>query len=294
MECKTLRLGIPKGSLENPTIDLFKKAGWKISIDTRSYFPVIDDPDISCMLIRPQEMAQYVGRNVLDVGITGYDWLVEVNHPDVISIAELSYSRSTNRNVRWVIAVPEDSPIKTIENLAGKVISTEAVNITKQFLAKHGISATVEFSWGATEVKPPHLADAIVELTETGSSLKANKLRIIDTILESSTRVIINKKVRENQTKMAKLNNIITMLEAVLYSRNLVGIMLNVEEQNKDKVISLLPSMKAPTVSKLSMNENWYAVITIIQESIVRELIPVLKKAGAEDIVEFPLNKVVK
>ena len=289
-----LRLGIPDGSLQTQTLEIMEKAGWKIKIRARSYYPSIDDDEIMCMIARPQEMAHYVGRGVLDVGITGYDWMVEVNHPDVVDVAELKYSKTTSKPVRWVIAVPDSSSIRTVKDLEGKIISTEAVGITRRFLEKHGVTATVEFSWGATEVKPPHLADAIVDLTETGTSLIANKLRVIDTILESTTRLVANKKALADRWKSAKIDSLATMIKAVLDCRNLVGIMLNVQEKNKDKVLGVLPSMKAPTVSQLSGQGSWFAVNTVIEQDLVRKLLPRLKDAGAEDIVEYPLNKVVK
>lgn len=293
-EKELLKLGIPDGSLQAKTLEIMEKAGWKIKVGGRSYYPSIDDDEIMCMIARPQEMAHYVGRGVLDAGITGYDWMVEVNHPDVVDVAELKYSKATSRPVKWVIAVPDSSPIRTVKDLEGKIISTEVVGITKRFLESHGVKATVEFSWGATEVKPPHLADAIVDLTETGTSLMVNKLRVIETILESTTRLVANKKALADRWKSAKIGSLSTMIKAVLDCRNLVGIMLNVEENNKDKVLSVLPSMKSPTVSQLSGQGKWYAVNTVIDETLVRKLLPRLKEAGAEDIVEYPLNKVVK
>jgi ATP phosphoribosyltransferase len=284
-----IKLGLPKGSLQDATVELFAKAGFTVNISSRSYFPTIDDDEIDCMLIRPQESARYVELGLLDVAVTGYDWILK---RDVVQVAELVYSKQLRRPVRWVVAVPVDSPITLIQDLQGKRIATEAVELTQQFLAEHGITAQVEFSWGATEVKPPYLADAIVEVTETGSSLKANNLRIIHEIMQSTTRLIANRKSLEEPQKRAKIADLALLLQAALTARGKVGLMLNVEEKNLAAVESLLPSMKSPTVSKLRA-EGWYAVSTIVDEDIVRRIIPQLKATGAEDIVEFPLNKVV-
>jgi ATP phosphoribosyltransferase len=284
-----IKLGLPKGSLQEATVDLFAKAGFTISVSSRSYFPTIDDDEIECMLIRPQESARYVELGLLDLAITGFDWILK---RDVVEVAELVYSKQLRRPVRWVVAVPNDSPIKTIADLQGKRIATEAVDLTQHFLAEHGISAQVEFSWGATEVKPPHLADAIVEVTETGSSLKANNLRIIHEILQSTTRLIANRVSMQDAAKKAKIADLSLLLQAALTARGKVGIMLNVHEANLSAVQGLLPAMKSPTISKLQA-EGWYAVSTIVDEDIVRKIIPKLKSHGAEGIVEFPLNKVV-
>ena len=294
MADQKLKIGIPKGSLESSTIEMFEKAGWKIKVSSRSYYPTIDDEEIQCMLIRPQEMAHYIGRGVLDAGLTGYDWMMEVNHPDVMEVTELVYSKVSRRPVRWVLAVPEDSPIKAVKDLEGKEISTEAIGLTKRYLEKNGVTANVEFSWGATEVKPPHLADAIVEVTETGSSLRANNLRIIDTILESTTRFIANKHSYNDVWKKQRIDNIAMMLKAALAAESMVGLMLNVREESRVKILNLLPALTAPTVSPLYGAEGeWYAINTVVEERIVRDIIPKLKAAGACGIVEYPLNKVV-
>jgi ATP phosphoribosyltransferase len=284
-----LKLGLPKGSLQDATVKLFDKAGYTVAISSRSYFPAIDDPEIECMLIRPQEMSRYVEHGVLDAAITGLDWILK---SDVVRVAELVYSKQLRSPVRWVVAVPKDSPIKSIQDLAGKRIATEAVDLTKQFLDENGIDAEVEFSWGATEVKPPFLADAIVELTETGSSLRANNLRIVHEIMHSTTQLIANRKSWEDEWKKKKIGRIGMLLQAALAARGKVGLILNVHEENLAKVETLLPSLRSPTVSKLQ-SEGWYAVNTIIDEHLVRDLIPELKDAGAEGIVEFPLNKIV-
>jgi ATP phosphoribosyltransferase len=284
-----IKLGLPKGSLQDATVDLFAKAGFTISVSSRSYFPTIDDDEIECMLIRPQESARYVETGLLDLAITGFDWVLK---RDVVEVAELVYSKQLRRPVRWVVAVPNDSPIRTIADLNGKRIATEAVDLTQHFLAEHGITAQVEFSWGATEVKPPHLADAIVEVTETGSSLKANNLRIIHEILQSTTRLIANRQSMQDPAKSAKIGDLALLLQAALTARGKVGIMLNVQETDLGAVQALLPAMKSPTISKLQA-EGWYAVSTIVDEDIVRRIIPKLKANGAEGIVEFPLNKVV-
>ncbi len=285
-----LRFGLPKGSLQDSTVDLFEKAGWTISVSSRSYFPAIDDDEIECMLIRPQEMARYVELGLIDAAVTGLDWILK---RDVVRVQELVYSKQLRRPVRWVVAVPNGSSIKCVADLQGKRIATEAVELTEQFLAENGITAHVEFSWGATEVKPPHLADAIVEVTETGSSLKANDLRIIHEIMRSTTQLIANKVAWEDPWKRRKIGSIALLLKAALDARGRVGLMLNVEEANLARVETILPSLKSPTIAKLQA-EGWYSVSTILDEGRVRELIPQLKDAGAEDIVEFPLSKVVE
>jgi ATP phosphoribosyltransferase len=285
-----LKLGLPKGSLEEATVELFAKAGFTISISSRSYFPAIDDDEIECMLIRPQESARYVEHGLLDLAITGFDWIL---NRDVVEVAELVYSKQLRRPVRWVVAVPNDSPIRSIGDLAGKRIATEAVELTEHFLAENGIAAEVEYSWGATEVKPPYLADAIVEVTETGSSLRANNLRIIHEILRSTTRLIANREALAEPWKRTKIEDIAMLLEAALAAHGKAGLMLNVHEQNLAAVEGILPSLKSPTVSKLQA-EGWFAVNTIVDHDLVRRLIPRLKAAGAEDIVEFSLNKVVE
>ena len=284
-----IKLGLPKGSLQEATVALFAKAGFTVNISSRSYFPTIDDDEIDCMLIRPQESARYVELGLLDVAVTGFDWILK---RDVVEVAELVYSKQLRRPVRWVVAVPNDSPITTVKDLEGKRIATEAVELTEQFLAEHGITAQVEFSWGATEVKPPYLADAIVDVTETGSSLKANNLRIVHEILQSTTRLIANRKALQDPQKKAKIDDLALLLQAALTAHGKVGLLLNVHEKNLATVEALLPSMKSPTVSKLRA-EGWFAVSTIVDEDIVRKIIPKLKASGAEDIVEYPLNKVV-
>ena len=288
---KKIKLGLPKGSLENATVDLFRRAGFQITISSRSYFPAIDDPEIECMLIRAQEMARYVEDGVLDAGLTGYDWVMETDSK-VETVAELIYSKQSTRKVRWVLAVPENSTIHSVKDLEGKIVSTELVNFTKRYLAKHGVSAKVEFRWGATEVNPPYLADAIVEVTETGSSLRANKLRIVEELLESNTQLVANLTSWQDPWKRRKLEDLKMLLEGAMAALGKVGLMLNVEEENLDRVLAVLPSLKNPTVSHLSRG-NWLAVNTILEEMTVRQIIPRLKEAGAQGIVEYPLNKIV-
>ncbi len=288
---KKLKLGIPKGSLENATVDLFRRAGFNINISSRSYFPGIDDPEIECMLIRAQEMARYVQDGVLDAGLTGFDWVVE-NEADVQVVADLVYAKQSFGKVRWVLAVPESAPVKTVKDLEGKVIATELVNATKRYLERNGVNAKVEFSWGATEVKPPVLADAIVEVTETGSSLRANNLRIVETIMESNTQLIANKTAWADEWKRRKLSDIKMLLDGAINALGKVGLMLNVEKANLERVLSVLPALKKPTISHLS-DENWLALNTILEETTVRTIIPRLKEAGAQGIVEYPLNKIV-
>jgi ATP phosphoribosyltransferase len=286
-----LRLGIPKGSLQDATIALFRRAGWNIFADGRSYFPSIDDAEIECMLIRAQEMARYVDHGVLDAGLTGIDWVVE-SGLEVESIASLVYAKQSRRRVRWVLAVPESSPWNKAEDLAGKIIATELVEVTKRYFASKNVPVKVEFSWGATEVKPPTLADAIVEVTETGSSLRANRLRIIDTVMESETRLIANRAAVADPWKKHKIDSLALMLRGAIDAQGQVGLMLNVEKQNLATVLGVLPALNSPTVSELS-DSHWVAVNTILEESTVREVIPKLKAAQATGIVEYPLNKVV-
>jgi ATP phosphoribosyltransferase len=286
-----LKLGIPKGSLENATIDLFRRAGFNISTSSRSYFPSVDDPEMECMLIRAQEMARYVEDGILDAGLTGLDWVSEVG-ADVEAVANLIYAKQSFGKVRWVLAVPEASPVQTVKDLEGKIIATELVATTKRYLATNGVKARVEFSWGATEVKPPELADAIVEVTETGSSLRANKLRIVETVLESNTQLIANKGAWGDEWKRAKLQDLKLLLEGAIAALGKVGLMLNVHQDNLERVLAVLPAMRNPTVSHLSSGE-WLAVNTILDESTVRTIIPRLKQAGGEAIVEYPLNKIV-
>lgn len=286
-----LRLGIPKGSLQDATVQLFAKAGWRISVSSRSYFPGVDDPEINCMLVRAQEMARYVETGALDAGITGRDWVVETG-ANVAEIGELLYSKQSLAAVRWVLAVPDDGPIQSVKDLEGKVIATEVVNLTRKYLARHGVNARVEFSWGATEVKVPQLADAIVEVTETGSSLRANRLRVVDTVLESRTVFIANHEAVADPWKLEKISNLALLLSGAIAAYTKVGIMLNVRKEQLAAVLGVLPALKNPTISTLS-DPNWIAVNTIIDEGVVRTIIPRLKAAGAQGIVEYPLNKIV-
>lgn len=290
-ENNILRLGLPKGSLQESTLRLFRKAGYIISVSARSYYPVFDDPEIESMLIRAQEMARYVEDGHLDCGLTGKDWILEQN-ADVVEVAELRYAKEGFRPVKWVIAVPMDSDIKTIKDLEGKRIATELVGFTKRYLKQKGVKAEVDFSWGATEVKPPNLADAIVELTETGTSLRANNLRIVETMIESTTRFIANKRAWQDKWKRQKMENIALLLKGALTAEEKVGLKMNVTEESFKKVLSLLTAMHSPTVSPLS-EKGWYAIDVVIDEKIVRDIIPKLKKAGASGIVEYPLNKVI-
>ena len=286
-----LKLGIPKGSLQEATLDLFARAGWKINLSARSYVPTIDDPEIECLMVRAQEMARYVETGTLDAGITGHDWVVETE-ADVEELSELVYAKQRLARVRWVLAAPEDSTIRAPRDLEGKVIATEVVQITEKYLAKHGVKARVEFSWGATEVKVPQLADAIVEVTETGSSLRANRLRIVDTVLESATVFIMNQAAAGDCWKRQKAENLILMLQGAIAAASKVGLLLNVHRNDLAGVLGVLPALKKPTVSALS-DPEWVAVNTIIEEAVVRQILPKLKAAKAEGIVEYPLNKIV-
>jgi ATP phosphoribosyltransferase len=286
-----LRLGIPKGSLQEATLDLFARAGWKITISSRSYVPTIDDPEIECLLVRAQEMARYVETGALDAGITGHDWVVETGS-DVYELAELVYAKQRLSRVKWVLAVQEDSGIHQARDLQGKVIATEIVCITEQYLRSHGVTARVDFSWGATEVKVPQLADAIVEVTETGSSLRANRLRIVDTVLESATVFIMNRTAAGHAWKKEKAENLILMLQGAIAAASKVGLILNVRREDLDRVVAILPALKNPTISMLS-DPDWVAVNTIVEESVVRQILPKLKAANAQGIVEYPLNKIV-
>jgi len=286
-----LKLGVPKGSLQDATIDLFSRAGWKIGVSSRSYVPTIDDPEIECLLVRAQEMARYVETGALDAGITGHDWVVETGS-NVEELAELVYAKQRLSRVRWVLAVPEDSPIRKPADLAGKIIATEIVRITEAYLARHGVTARVDFSWGATEVKVPQLADAIVEVTETGASLRANRLRIIDTVLESATVFVMNRNAAADPWKREKAQNLILMLQGAIAAASKVGLLLNVRRDDLGNVLDVLPALKKPTISTLS-DPEWVAVNTIIEESVVRQILPKLKAANAQGIVEYPLNKIV-
>jgi ATP phosphoribosyltransferase len=291
MASNKLKLGIPKGSLQESTFELFKKAGWSIRPASRSYFPNVDDPELEIMLIRAQEMARYVEDQVLDAGLTGSDWVME-SGAKVKTVADLIYAKQGMRKVRWVLAVPENSKIKTAKDLKGKRIATELVGVTKKWLKEKKVAAEVEFSWGATEAKPPELADAIVELTETGSSLKANHLKIIDTVLESNTVVVANGACLGDPWKKDKLENIVLLLQGALLAESKVGLKMNVLKNQLRNVLAILPALQTPTVAELS-NADWVDVDTVIDEKMARELIPRLKKAGAKGIVEYPLNKVI-
>jgi len=284
-------LGLPKGSLQEATFNMMKKAGFSVQAGSRSYVPHVDDPELQCRLIRPQEISRYVELGLLDAGITGYDWIYE-NNSDVLEVAEMCYSKATSRPVRWVLAVPNDSPIQSVKDLQGKRIATEAVGLTRRYLAQHNVEAEVEFSWGATEVKAPELVDAIVELTETGSSLRANNLRIVETILTSTTRLIANKKVWEIPAKRAKIEQVAMLLQGALAAESRVLLKLNVAEVDLEKVLGILPSLHSPTVNRTN-DEGWFAVETVVEEKIVRDIVPPLRAAGAEGIIEVPLNKVI-
>jgi len=291
MNANVLKLGIPAGSLQEATAELFKKAGYKITFASRSYYPTIDDPEIHCTLLRAQEMARYVQDGSLDCGLTGRDW-IEENDADVYEVAELVFSKVSRKPVRWVLAVPNDSPIHSLADLQGKRIATEVVNLTRRWLAQHGVTAQVEFSWGATEVKPPRLADAIVEVTETGSSLRANNLRIVCDLMQSTTRFIANHAAYADPWKKEKIDDIVLMLQGAMAAEGKVGLMMNVRKSDLDAVLALLPALQKPTVSSLS-DPEWVAVNTILDESIVRHFIPRLRAAGARGLVEYPLNKII-
>jgi len=293
----TLKLGLPKGSLQDATVQLFARAGFNVYLSSRSYYPTIDDPEIECMLIRAQEMARYVADGVLDAGLTGQDWIAEHaagarGNATVVAIADLVYAKQSFGRVRWVLAVPESSRFQTAHDLKGCTIATELVRVTDAYFQRLGVRVNVEFSWGATEVKPPVLADAIVEVTETGSSLRANRLRIIDTVLESNTQLIANPTAFTDEWKRTKIDNLAVLLKAAIEAQGRVGLMLNVERKDLAAVLALLPALQRPTVSSLS-DDNWVAVNTVIEERTVRELIPRLKAARAQGIVEYPLNKIV-
>jgi ATP phosphoribosyltransferase len=286
-----LRIGLPKGSLQDATVAMLKKAGYSVIVNSRSYIPAINDPELEGLLIRAQEMSRYVEEGLLDVGITGKDWVLE-NASDVIEVADLAYGKQGMKPVKWVVAVPNDSKIKTVKDLEGTHIATEAVNLTKSYLKKHGVKAEVEFSWGATEVKAPRLVDAIVELTETGSSLRANNLRIVDVVTESTTKLIANKDSWKDAWKRKKTENFAMLLLGAIAAEEKVGLKMNVPEESLKRILSELPALRNPTISQLS-KAGWFALDTIIDESVVREIIPALKKHGAEGIIEYPLNKVI-
>ncbi len=286
-----LKLGIPKGSLQESTVELFRKAGYAVSIRDRSYAPAIDDPEIECLMFRAQEMARYVERGIMDAGLTGKDWIVE-NNADVVEVADLVYSKATTKPFRWVLAVPEDSPIKSVKDLEGKRIATELVGATQRYLAKHGVTAEVEYSWGATEIKVPHLVDAIVDGTETGSSLRAHKLRIVDTVVESVTKLIANKASWEDPWKRQKIEIIAMLLRGALQAEAKVGLKLNVPKAKLEEVTRQLPALHTPTIAN-QLDAEWLAVEVVVDKATVRDLIPKLKLAGAEGIIEYPLNKVI-
>jgi ATP phosphoribosyltransferase len=292
-----LKLGIPKGSLQDATVQLFARAGFNVYVSSRSYFPTIDDPEIDCMLIRAQEMARYVSDGVLDAGLTGQDWIAEHELGNgttgmLTSLADLVYAKQSFGKVRWVLAAPEDSPVRTPADLAGGTIATELVRVTRDYFERHAVAVNVEFSWGATEVKPPVLADAIVEATETGSTLRAHRLRIVDTVMESNTQLIANREALKDAWARTKLENLALLLKAAIEAQGRVGLMLNVRRDDLEGVLALLPALQRPTVSALS-DDLWVAVNTIIEERTVRDLIPRLKTARAQGIVEYPLNKIV-
>ncbi len=291
MSEQILRFGIPAGSLQTATIELFERAGYSIKISSRSYYPTCDDPEIECMLIRAQEMARYVDQGILDAGITGKDWVLE-SGADVEEVCELTFSKVSRRPVRWVLCVPEDSPVRSVQDLEGKRIATEAVGLATNFLQQHGVTARVEFSWGATEVKPPRLADAIVEVTETGNSLRANNLRILAEILQSTPRMIANRQAYTDPWKRDKLDNIALMLKSCLNAEGRVGLMMNVHRDNLSRVLELLPALQNPTISSLS-DPDWLDVNTIVEESVVRTVAPRLRAAGARGIVEYAINKII-
>ena len=288
---KVLKLGLPKGSLQDSTLELFANAGFHFSVQSRSYFPSIDDDELEAILIRAQEMARYVAQGAFDAGLTGKDWIIETDS-DVVEVADLVYSKASMRPVRWVLAVPESSPIKTVKDLEGKHIATEVVNITKKYLAENGVNASVEFSWGATEVKPPDLADAIVEVTETGSSLRANKLRIVETVLQSNTKLIANKAAWEDPWKREKIENMALLLQGAINAQGKVGLKMNAPKAALEKIMEGIPALRQPTVSDLA-DKEWVALEVIVSEKIVRTLIPELKRAGAEGIFEYNINKLI-
>ncbi|MBW2315042.1 MAG: ATP phosphoribosyltransferase [Deltaproteobacteria bacterium] len=290
-EPKKLKIGIPKGSLQKTTVELFARAGFRIEVSGRSYYPAIDDPEIECILIRAQEMARYVEQGVMDAGITGIDWVLE-NGADVEELADLRAPWPNYRPVRWVLAVKHGSPIERVEQLQGKRIATEAVGMTERYLAKHGVAAEIEFSWGATEVKPPVLADAIVDVSETGSSLRANNLDVIDTVLVSTPRFIANKDACADSWKRQKMERLLMLVRGAIAAADRVGLMMDVPRDHLEKVVAILPALVTPTIASLS-DESWASVTTVIEEKLVRDLVPQLSEAGAKGIVEFPLNKII-
>lgn len=291
MSSPILKLGLPAGSLQQATGELFAKAGFKINFPSRSYYPTIDDPEIQCTLLRAQEMARYVENGALDCGLTGHDWVLETG-ADVVEVAELAYSKISRKPVRWVLAVPNDSTIQSVKDLQGKRIATEVVHLTRKYLAEHGVSADVEFSWGATEVKPPRLADAIVDVTETGSSLRANNLRVVAELLQSTTRFIANKAAFKDPWRNQKILDMVLLLKGAMAAEGKVGLMMNVQRKDLDAVLKLLPALQTPTISSLA-DPTWVDVNTILEETVVRSIVPRLKAAGARGLVEYPLNKII-
>lgn len=290
-QARTIKLALPKGSLQEATFEMLARAGYHVKVGSRSYIPSVDDPEIEARLIRAQEISRYVELGVIDAGLTGYDWILE-NNSDVVEVADLVYAKQGLRSVKWVLAVPTDSSIRSTKDLEGKRIATEAVNLTRQFLKKKGICAEVEFSWGATEVKAPELVDAICELTETGSSLHANHLRILEVVLESTTRLIANKKAWQDPWKRKKIETISLLLKGALAAEEKVGLKMNAPEEKLEEIMKVLPALRTPTMSRLSQ-EGWVAIETVVDEKVVREIIPMLRAAGAEGIIEYPLNKVI-
>jgi ATP phosphoribosyltransferase len=291
MSDRVLRIGLPAGSLQEAALALFRKAGYNVAFNARSYYPSVDDPEVECILIRAQEIPRYVETGVMDAGLTGYDWVQE-SGADVVEVVQLPFSKTTRRPVRWVLAVPQDSPIERVEDLEGKRIATELVNVTTEFLRRAGVQARVEFSWGATEAKPPILADAIVELTETGNSLAANNLRVLEAVLESTPRLIASKEAWADPWRRKKIEDVSLMLEGAMAAEGKVGLMLNAKVEDLKRVIAILPALEKPTISSLS-DRAWVAVNTIVDESVVREIVPKLKDAGARGIVEYPINKII-
>jgi ATP phosphoribosyltransferase len=292
VESRRIRLAIPNGSLQQATVDLFCKAGFNMIVQQRSYYPTVDDPEIECLLVRPQEQPRYIQDGLIDVGITGHDWIVETG-ADVEVVLDMVYSKVSRRPTRWVLVVPESSPVQTVRDLEGKRIATELVNITKEYLARHGVNARVEYSYGATEVKPPILADAIVDATETGSSLRANSLRIVDTVIESTPRVVVSKEAWNDEWKRQKVEDIVLMLRGAMAAEGKVMIIMNVARHDLDGVLAILPALDKPTISSLS-DPGWVAVNTIADENVVREIVPRLKRAGAHGIVESPISKIIE
>ncbi len=292
MESRSLRLAIPNGNLQQATVDLFARAGYKVAIGSRSYYPEIDDPEIECMLVRPQEQPRYIQDGLIDLGVTGHDWIVETDS-DVVEVLNMVYSKVSRRSTRWVLVVPEGSKVHELRDLEGKRIATELVNITRAYLDQHGITARVEYSYGATEVKPPLLADAIVDATETGSSLRANNLRIVETIIESTPRLIASKAAWDDEWKHQKIEDIALMLRGAIAADGNVGLMMNLRRDDLEAVLTILPALDKPTISSLS-DPDWVALNTIADESVVRDIVPRLKKAGAHGIVEYPLSKIIE